>query len=58
MHIIGWIFFGLVVGIVAKFLMPGHCPRRRFRRLQLVASRVCHRVPSLAVIICRADERR
>ena len=23
MHIIGWIVFGLVVGIVAKFLMPG-----------------------------------
>jgi uncharacterized membrane protein YeaQ/YmgE (transglycosylase-associated protein family) len=23
MHIIGWILFGLVVGIVAKFLMPG-----------------------------------
>jgi len=26
MHIIGWIFFGLVVGIVAKFLMPGRDP--------------------------------
>jgi uncharacterized membrane protein YeaQ/YmgE (transglycosylase-associated protein family) len=23
MHIIGWIFFGLVVGIVAKFLCQG-----------------------------------
>jgi len=23
MHIIGWILFGLVVGIVAKLLMPG-----------------------------------
>jgi len=23
MHIIGWVVFGLVVGIVAKFLMPG-----------------------------------
>lgn len=55
--VLGWIVFGLVVGIVAKFLMPGHC-RRRLRRLQVVASRVCHRVPSLAVIICRADERR
>jgi len=26
MHIIGWIFFGLVVGIVAKVLMPGRDP--------------------------------
>ena len=26
MYIIGWIFFGLVVGIVAKFLMPGRDP--------------------------------
>jgi len=26
MSIIGWIFFGLVVGIVAKFLMPGRDP--------------------------------
>jgi uncharacterized membrane protein YeaQ/YmgE (transglycosylase-associated protein family) len=26
MHIIGWIFFGLIVGIVAKFLMPGRDP--------------------------------
>jgi uncharacterized membrane protein YeaQ/YmgE (transglycosylase-associated protein family) len=25
-HIIGWIIFGLVVGIVAKFLMPGRDP--------------------------------
>jgi uncharacterized membrane protein YeaQ/YmgE (transglycosylase-associated protein family) len=25
-HIIGWILFGLVVGIVAKFLMPGRDP--------------------------------
>src|SRR4029450_555790 len=25
-HIIGWIVFGLVVGIVAKFLMPGRDP--------------------------------
>ena len=23
MGIIGWIFFGLVVGVVGKFLMPG-----------------------------------
>jgi uncharacterized membrane protein YeaQ/YmgE (transglycosylase-associated protein family) len=26
MHIMGWILFGLVVGIVAKFLMPGRDP--------------------------------
>ena len=26
MHIIGWIMFGLIVGIVAKFLMPGRDP--------------------------------
>ena len=26
MHVIGWILFGLVVGIVAKFLMPGRDP--------------------------------
>jgi uncharacterized membrane protein YeaQ/YmgE (transglycosylase-associated protein family) len=26
MHVIGWIVFGLVVGIVAKFLMPGRDP--------------------------------
>ena len=26
MHIIGWILFGLVVGIVAKVLMPGRDP--------------------------------
>jgi uncharacterized membrane protein YeaQ/YmgE (transglycosylase-associated protein family) len=26
MYIIGWIIFGLVVGIVAKFLMPGRDP--------------------------------
>ena len=26
MHIIGWILFGLVVGIVAKYLMPGRDP--------------------------------
>src|SRR4029434_9350255 len=25
-HIIGWIVFGLVVGVVAKFLMPGRDP--------------------------------
>jgi uncharacterized membrane protein YeaQ/YmgE (transglycosylase-associated protein family) len=25
-HIIGWIVFGLVVGLVAKFLMPGRDP--------------------------------
>jgi uncharacterized membrane protein YeaQ/YmgE (transglycosylase-associated protein family) len=26
MHIIGWIVFGLVVGLIAKFLMPGRDP--------------------------------
>ena len=26
MHILGWIVFGLVVGIVAKFVMPGRDP--------------------------------
>jgi uncharacterized membrane protein YeaQ/YmgE (transglycosylase-associated protein family) len=26
MSVIGWIFFGLIVGIVAKFLMPGRDP--------------------------------
>ena len=26
MHIIGWILFGLAVGIVAKLLMPGRDP--------------------------------
>ena len=26
MHIIGWIVFGLVVGLVAKFIMPGRDP--------------------------------
>ena len=26
MHIIGWIVFGLVVGLVAKFLTPGRDP--------------------------------
>ncbi len=26
MHIIGWIFFGLIVGLVAKLLMPGRDP--------------------------------
>ena len=26
MHILGWILFGLIVGIVAKFLMPGRDP--------------------------------
>ena len=24
--VIGWIFFGLIVGIIAKFLMPGRDP--------------------------------
>jgi uncharacterized membrane protein YeaQ/YmgE (transglycosylase-associated protein family) len=26
MHILGWILFGLVVGVVAKLLMPGRDP--------------------------------
>jgi uncharacterized membrane protein YeaQ/YmgE (transglycosylase-associated protein family) len=26
MYIVGWIIFGLVVGIAAKFLMPGRDP--------------------------------
>jgi uncharacterized membrane protein YeaQ/YmgE (transglycosylase-associated protein family) len=26
MHFIGWILFGLVVGAIAKFLMPGRDP--------------------------------
>ena len=26
MQILGWIFFGLIVGIVAKLLMPGRDP--------------------------------
>ena len=26
MHLVGWILFGLVVGVVAKFLMPGRDP--------------------------------
>jgi uncharacterized membrane protein YeaQ/YmgE (transglycosylase-associated protein family) len=26
MSIIGWIFFGLIVGVVAKLLMPGRDP--------------------------------
>jgi uncharacterized membrane protein YeaQ/YmgE (transglycosylase-associated protein family) len=26
MSVIGWIIFGLIVGIVAKFLMPGRDP--------------------------------
>jgi uncharacterized membrane protein YeaQ/YmgE (transglycosylase-associated protein family) len=26
MNIIGWILFGLVVGVIAKFLMPGSDP--------------------------------
>jgi uncharacterized membrane protein YeaQ/YmgE (transglycosylase-associated protein family) len=26
MAIIGWIVFGLIVGVVAKFLMPGRDP--------------------------------
>ena len=26
MGIIGWIFFGLIVGVVGKFLMPGRDP--------------------------------
>jgi uncharacterized membrane protein YeaQ/YmgE (transglycosylase-associated protein family) len=26
MHVIGWIFFGLIVGVIAKLLMPGRDP--------------------------------
>ncbi|HSK09173.1 MAG TPA: GlsB/YeaQ/YmgE family stress response membrane protein [Vicinamibacterales bacterium] len=26
MGVIGWIFFGLIVGVIAKFLMPGRDP--------------------------------
>lgn len=26
MSILGWIFFGLIVGIIGKFLMPGRDP--------------------------------
>jgi len=26
MHILGWIFFGLIVGAIAKLLMPGKDP--------------------------------
>ena len=26
MHIIGWLLFGLIVGAIAKFLMPGNDP--------------------------------
>jgi uncharacterized membrane protein YeaQ/YmgE (transglycosylase-associated protein family) len=26
MHIIGWIIFGLIVGVIARFLMPGPQP--------------------------------
>jgi uncharacterized membrane protein YeaQ/YmgE (transglycosylase-associated protein family) len=26
MHILGWIIFGLVVGVIAKLLMPGRDP--------------------------------
>lgn len=26
MSILGWIIFGAIVGVVAKFLMPGHDP--------------------------------
>lgn len=25
-HLIGWILFGLIVGVIAKFLMPGRDP--------------------------------
>lgn len=25
-HILGWIFFGLIVGVIAKFLLPGRDP--------------------------------
>ena len=26
MHVIGWIIFGLIIGIIAKLLMPGRDP--------------------------------
>lgn len=26
-HLLGWIFFGLIVGVIAKLLMPGRDPR-------------------------------
>ena len=26
MHIIGWLFFGLIVGVIAKLIMPGRDP--------------------------------
>ena len=26
LHILSWIFFGLIVGVIAKFLMPGRDP--------------------------------
>ena len=26
MHIVGWILFGLIVGVVAKLMMPGRDP--------------------------------
>jgi uncharacterized membrane protein YeaQ/YmgE (transglycosylase-associated protein family) len=26
LHVIGWIIFGLVVGIIARFLLPGPQP--------------------------------
>ena len=26
MHILGWLLFGLIVGAIAKFLMPGRDP--------------------------------
>ena len=26
-HVLGWIYFGLVVGVIAKFVMPGSDPR-------------------------------
>jgi uncharacterized membrane protein YeaQ/YmgE (transglycosylase-associated protein family) len=25
-HLLGWVFFGLIVGVIAKFVMPGRDP--------------------------------
>jgi len=35
MHIVGWILFGLVVGIIAKLLMPGRDPGGFFMTILL-----------------------
>jgi uncharacterized membrane protein YeaQ/YmgE (transglycosylase-associated protein family) len=38
MHIIVWIIFGLIVGVVAKFLMPGRDPAASSSRSPSVSS--------------------